>query len=102
MMRRDPLPISVSSARIHHQEQVICCESVDEQIVDNCSFGSCQCGVLCLVINQFVNVVRRQAVNESDRVCAANIDFTHVGDVEQACVCSGTKMFFDGSGGILN
>jgi hypothetical protein len=36
---------------------MVLCETIDQQVVDYCSFRGCKCGVLGLAIDEFVDVV---------------------------------------------
>jgi len=77
-------------------------ESIDEQIVDDCTLRRCECGVLSLAVDDLGYVVRRDAIHESDRVGAAHVDLAHMRDVEKAGVGACAQVFFDCSGGILD
>jgi hypothetical protein len=59
MMRLDPLPVFFSRARIDDEQQVICGETINEKIVNDCPMRGCQRGVLRLAVYEFGYIVGR-------------------------------------------
>ncbi len=102
VMRRDPFPVFFSRACIDDQQQVVCCETINHQIVNDRALWRCQCRVLRLTVDEFTDVVRGDAIDESDSIGATNVDLTHMRDVEQSGVGSCAQVFFDRPGGILH
>src|ERR1700754_3749517 len=76
--------------------------AINEQVVDDRALFGGQRGVLRLAVDEFGDVVRGQPVHKRDSVVTADVDLAHVRDVEEAGVRSGTQVFFDSAGGILN
>src|SRR5678815_2631010 len=58
--------------------------TVNQKVVDRCSFGSCQSGILSLTIGETRGVIRRDVLNEIQSVIARDLKLTHVADVEES------------------
>lgn len=102
VMRTDPLPIFIGRAGVYDQPQMVKASTVDEQVIDDRALFGGQRGVLSLAVDEFGDVVRGQAIHKRDGVVTADVDLAHVRDVEETGVRSGTEVFFDSAGGILN
>ena len=80
---------------------MIFCEPVHEQIVDDCSFGRRQRGILRLAVPQLCRIVRHQAIDEGNRIGTAHVYLAHMRDVEQTSMRARTQVLGNGSGRIL-
>ena len=77
-------------------------EAVDEAVVERAAVLLADDGVLRLADLETGRVVRGDVLDQAERVTAADLELSHVGDVEQAGVIADGPVFGEDAGGVLD
>ena len=80
----DPGEVFILGAGVDDQQIVVGAEAVDEDVVDEGARGCEQRGVVRLAIFELRGVVHGDVLDGGERAGAAELDFAHVADVEEA------------------
>ncbi len=91
----DPREVLIRRARVHHQEQLLRPEPIDQQIVHHAAFLVRKRRVMCLSVNELRDVIGRDRIHKIDRTVALDPDLAHMRDVKKARVRAAAHMLFD-------
>ena len=94
VVRIDPLEIFGDVRRIDHEHEVFGSVSVDEQIVNHGAVRVSHRRILGLPVTQLRSVVGGDVLDQVQSLGAADLEFAHVADVEQAGGCPHGRVFF--------
>ena len=94
-VRGQPVAVGVDAGRVHDQQDVVVAEPVGDQVVDRAAALVQEQRVLRPAGADPVDVVREHALDERDRLGAADLELAHVRDVEDAGVIAHRQVLGD-------
>src|SRR5215213_2849172 len=71
LMRLNPIPVFLSRPCVDDEQQTLLSEAIDQQVVNDSAFRRGQRRILSLTVNEFRDIIRGQAVDESNGVSAS-------------------------------
>ena len=91
----NPAEVFFARARVDHQKVFVFAQAVNDDIVDERSFGIEKCGVLSLSDRQLRGVVHRNVLDGGKSLWPGEADVAHVADVENADACTHRHVLID-------
>ena len=80
----NPIPILLNSCCIYHEEKRLRTGLIRDEVIDDAAGRVSEEGILAFAGREFAEVVCEQGVKEGACIVAGHLEFTHVGDVEEA------------------